>query len=789
MLSDEPFIDRDCESLTTTKSLHEGSSTSFEHHLFVGKAFGSNLKLTLKKITAHPAGMNEIPHSITYQLLEKSLSEAPHAPETLFSQEHGLHQKQFELLDRLLHRKNVPPDCAKLALHYAEDLLFKGETARLKGKEEKIQDMTCTLGKLLFYIDRSPLIDPKHLRKDYLDKFFKDSLKKITDRLDALQKNATGELAKQTALPTELARLLLLSDGAFNPGIIPLLMETFIPESPFLQNYALSLKSGLQLLQQSTSIRELFESIHLTTNASGTSIVNLALNRDKEAPISLQEQKIVILSAFLTHLRQGKSGNCFASFIAIEQQTMHPEQALKDLIQLVIDGGLTREVQGRIKLFPYLLHFGEELDSPFTFHPLLRVWENSIAGMSEAKSGGLLNTALLKSLCYLFEKRCKRLHISTIDPNYTEKLEHALEKRFLYLYDPTNQTGETKCYSGAFILHEKTENGLRQILSSGEFFDAAYRFIIDVFGPELAREEQSPKCQCVLLRKLLKYYHPSNADLQCDAASIHVIKYTPWKTAIGNNPKMAFKIYNEGGKSLETFEFKPHHAEDLMKEIHHLLKAMPKKTKQELTHSSPQLTPMRIPGMHAFSMLMNHPSILPYYDHYIPLTDATAYAKLPLLKSLKRKIIDKSIHDFISKEKQEETAAKLKKGAIGPTLQEFRDQLLGILKDSLSAETSLNGVQLKIDQWIYEALPLKKRLEIDRSVVHIADSNWQDDIHDIHYGIGINPASGQIELMNVLDDGRVYKYLNQNSYLQFHTWQVAMSLDPAEVKKWKRHTY
>jgi hypothetical protein len=111
------------------------------------------------------------------------------------------------------------------------------------------------------------------------------------------------------------------------------------------------------------------------------------------------------------------------------------------------------------------------------------------------------------------------------------------------------------------------------------------------------------------------------------------------------------------------------------------------------------------------------------------------------------------------------------------------------LKDNLPAEASLSSVLLKIDKWIYEALPLKKRLEIDHSIIHIADSNWQEDIHDIHYGIGINPASGQIELMNVLDDGRVYKFLSQNSYLQFHTWQIAMNLDPAEVKKWKRHTY
>jgi hypothetical protein len=789
MLSDEPFIDRECEGLTTTKGLQEQSSTPFEYHHLIKNPLTSNLKLALRKITTQPERLMQIPHSIAINLLEKAMPEATHAPETLFSQEHGMHQKQFELLDRLLHRKNASPDCVKKVLHYAEDLLFKGESARLKGNGEKGQDMTTSLGKLLFFIDRSPLIPPKHIHKEYIDKFFKEEVKSINDRLDKLQKLSSGELVRQTALPTEIAAMLIMSDGALNPGIIPLLIETFIPQTPLLHNYALSLKGGLQLLQQSSSIKELLESIPLTANPSGKLIVNVALQHEKEATISLQDQKIAILSAFFTHLRQGKSGNCFASFIAIEQQAMHPEQALKDLIQLVVEGGLTREVQGSVKHFPYLVRFGMECESSPTFHPLLRVWENSIAGMSEAKSGGLLNTALMKSFCYLFEKRCKRLQIRSIDPNYGEKLEHALEKKFIYLYDPTNHTNETKGYSGAFILHERTEQGLRPILSSGDFFIAAYQFIIDVFGPEFAREEQSPKCQCILLRKLLKYYHPSNADLQCNPASIEVINYTPWKTAIGNNPKMAFKIYTEGVQKLENFEFKPHHAEDLMKEIHHLLKAMPKKTKQELAQSPMRLTPMRIPGMHAFSMILNHPSILPYYDHFMPFPDAEAYAKLPVLKSLKRKVIEKTTRDFIPKDKRDEVASKLKKGISSASIQEFRDQLITHLKDNLPAEASLSSVLLKIDKWIYEALPLKKRLEIDHSIIHIADSNWQEDIHDIHYGIGINPASGQIELMNVLDDGRVYKFLSQNSYLQFHTWQIAMNLDPAEVKKWKRHTY
>lgn len=789
MLSDEPFIDRDCEGLTTTKSLQEQSSTPFEYHHLIKNPLVSNLKLALRKFTAQPEGVMQIPHSIAIDLLEKAMPEATHAPETQFSQEHGMHQKQFELLDRLLHRKNASPESVKKVLHYAEDLLFKGESARLKGNGAKGLEMTTSLGKLLFFIDRSPLMPPKHIHKEYIDKFFKEEVKSINDRLDKMQKLSSGDLVRQTALPTEIAAMLIMSDGALNPGIIPLLIEAFIPQTPLLHNYALSLKGGLQLLQQSTSLRELIETIPITSNPSGKSIIHIALNHDKDTPITLQDQKIAILSAFLTHLRQGKSGNCFASFIAIEQQAMHPEQALKDLIQLVVEGGLHREVQGRAKHFPYLVEFGKESESPSTFHPLLRVWENAIAGMSEAKSGGLLNTALLKSFCYLFEKRCKRLQIRSFDPNFAEKLEHALEKKFLYLYDPTNNTNETKGYSGAFILHEKTNQGLRPILSSEDFFSTAYRFIIDVFGPEFAREEQSPKCQCILLRKLLKYYHPSNADLQCNPASIEVIKYTPWRTAIGNNPKIAFKIYNEGLQNLENFEFKPHHAEDLMKEIHHLLKAMPKKTKQELTQSPIQLTPMRIPGMHAFSMILNHPSILPYYDHFIPFPDAENYAKLPVLKSLKRKLVEQATQEFIPKDKRDDVTSKLKKGSSATTIQEFRDHLIAQLKDNLPADASLSNVQLKVDKWIYDALPLKKRLEIDRSIVHIADSNWQDDIHDIHYGIGVNPASGQIELMNVLDDGRVYKYLSQNSYLQFHTWQIAMNLDPSEVKKWKRHTY
>jgi hypothetical protein len=215
---------------------------------------------------------------------------------------------------------------------------------------------------------------------------------------------------------------------------------------------------------------------------------------------------------------------------------------------------------------------------------------------------------------------------------------------------------------------------------------------------------------------------------------------------------------------------------------------MPKERKLALSQASTQLTPMRIPGMHAFSLMLNHPSLLPFYEHFVPFPDAMEFAELPLLKNLRRKVSEKVVEEFVQKDQRDEAISKFKKTFSGTTLHEFRNQLLSHIKDYLAPDLPLNSVQLKLDKWIYEALPEKKRVEIEQSIVHIADSNWQDDIHDIHYGIGVNPASGQIELMNVLDDGRIYKFLNQNSYLQLHTWQIAMDLDPAEVKKWKRRT-
>lgn len=786
MQSDEPFIDRDVEGLATTKCLQVSLTAPLAHHFSLRKSLDATVRLTDKKIKFHPEAC--LPTSITQKLNAEVLSEPHPVPKTQISQEHELHQKQFEILDRLLKRKNASIEISKKVIQYAEDLLYKGESARLKGDWEKGQEMTKSLGKLLFYIDRAPITTSKSIHKETIDKHFKESIKQVHDHLAVIQKKSPGELTKQTALPVEIAKMLLLSDGSFNPGIIPYLIDAFIPANVLLHNYALSLKGGLQLLQQSTSLRELIETISLTKDPKGQAIVNVVLNREVMTPISLEEQKAIILSGFLTHLRQGHSGNCFASFIAIEQQAMRPEQVLKDLMQLVVEGHLTRNVQGHHKSFPFLLEFGEKLEAPYKFHPLLRIWENSIAGMSEAKSGGLLNTALIKSMCYLFEKRAKRLNIKISDLNFQEMLSRAIEKRFLYLYDPTNHTDENNGYSGAFILHERTEQGLKPIQTSAEFFDCAYRLIVDVFGQDFSREEPNPRCQCVLLRKLLKYYHPSNADLHCNTLDFNVIRYTPWQTAIGNNPKMALKVYMEDTQNLETFEIKPHHAEELMKEIYHLLKAMPKETKLALSQASTQLTPMRIPGMHAFSLMLNHPSLLPFYEHFVAFPDAMEYADMPILKSLRRKVGERVIQEFVQKDQRDDSAAKFKKNFFGSNLHEFRNQLLAHIKDYLPPDVPLIAVQLKLDKWIYEALPEKKRVEIEQSIVHIADSNWQDDIHDIHYGIGVNPASGQIELLNVLDDGRIYKFLNQNTYLQQHTWQIAMDLDPAVVKKWKRRT-
>lgn len=693
--------------------------------------------------------------SLFERFLSKESHEAKHPEESQASIIHSIHHKQFVQIQNILEMSLYSKSEKRKIIDFVEELLYRNETGH------STLGVTETLAKLIFLLS-----EPKSFSlavEHGIHSAFNTALKRMHKRL---KKVAPTPLAYQMVLPIILADALILKDGTLNTGLIPFLIKEFVTAST--HNFGMTLKSGLQLLHQSLKIQEKIEAVHppSTFGTASEFIIRAALQLNTSLPITDREAKIAILSAFLTHLRQGLGGSCFACFIAIEQQAMHPNQVLDDLCSLVENDGLIRTVDGKKQQFPYLLPTIRDGD---TQHPLLKAWENSIAGMSEAKKGSLLKSALIHTVNYVFVKRAEKVKIlsSAWHEGIPEKIEKLLEERVQYLYDSDYVNPGGSVQPGAFILFETKNQVVRKLDNSQAFQQFVKETILEVLPPDMHIFFEEYLNNPKTLKTLLKKYHPSNYNYLAERGSMEILPYCPWKTQIGNDPKMVYQIYHEVPAPFKTVEMKPDHAEELLQDIHGLLENKPDR------FAAP-MVPIRIQGVHTFSLLPQHPSLKPYYYEWKPLGNARYYSEMPLLKSLVKKVNSWILDKFLKPDERASFLAQQQELPKANTLGQYRNQTLNLLRDFVHSEYSYSSTKTKLDYVIFQSLPKKLRKEIESNIVIFADSNWQEGIHDIHYGIGCNPASGQIELLALLDNGTIHKFLNQNSYFKTHTWELAI---------------
>lgn len=694
--------------------------------------------------------------SLFEQMHEDTSNTSKHPEESTASLHHSAHHQQFEQVHNILDDSPYDDKEKRQILNFVEELLYRNETGLVKSS------VTAILAKLVFLISaRQPF---SLTATNGIDKAFRASMKQLHATFK--QSNPTP-LNYQTELPFLIADCLVLKDGTINSRLIPFLIKELIPNTLSLQNYPLALKSGLQLIHQSTRIRERLEKIRIPpVERAGYAVVRNSLNLSHEAPLGDREAKIAVLSAFLTHLRQGVSGCCFASFIAIEQQAMHPDQVLEDLISLIEQDGLIRNVEDSQQHFPYLLPKRE--NDPLK-HPLLKAWENAIAGMSEAKKGGMLKSALIKTVTYAYSKRAEKIKI--LPPGWQdgvrEKIEQFIVERTQYLYDPDFiSTGEIR-QPGAFLLFETKNQTARRIDQAEVFQQFVKETILEALPPEARQFFEDYLNLKDTLKTLLKKYHTSNSVYLTNSSDLSVLPYMPWKTIIGNDPKMVYQVYSEAPTLLKTVEMKPSNAHELLSTLHNYFIHTPESFLDPLS-------PIRIQGLHTFSLLPHHDSLLPYFKKWVPLEDPQKYANLPILKSLEKKIYDWILSTLQSKESKVAFLDSVKNLDKAQNISDFRNQMLAIIKDFQYSETHYSSTKSKLDLLIFQSLPKKIQNELQHKIITIADSNWQEGTQDIHYGIGINPASGEFELLAVLDNGKLYKFLNQNTYFKNRTWELAV---------------
>lgn len=229
------------------------------------------------------------------------------------------------------------------------------------------------LGKLIYSTNRNLYSTVRCIRFKLsesiqnIEQAFEGAIQKLDIRLknhDDLHSKTqlqSSEVAHQARIPLEISKILITDTGTINIGLIDLLIKKFTPSDPPL-NHLINLSYGLKLFQQSAQLRDDFIKIHTPNSESMPSnhVIRATLTLPPKMQITDIHAKRTVFVALLSHLRQNKTGSCFATSLASQLLASHLRLCLKDLTHLIHESKLTRTLKGVSKDIPFIKSISDE---------------------------------------------------------------------------------------------------------------------------------------------------------------------------------------------------------------------------------------------------------------------------------------------------------------------------------------------------------------------------------------------------------------------------------------------
>lgn len=437
-------------------------------------------------------------------------------------------------------------------------------------------------------------------------------------------------------------------------------------------------------------------------------------------------------------------------------------------------------------------------------NPILNAWMNAIAGMSEAISSSMIKTQIISAVCgsldYL-ESDATAATANKIKLSVYSKIFSVLSKRIRLEYDPSIKGIRN---DGAFVLYDKgsmsASRGWMRLDSPrlfqnfiAEIIDSARQnislAIINQRTLQLLEEYISRLKRLALsdafLTKLIQLYDPVFAYKEPSLEKLLTLPYTPWITKCGNDTARTLQVYLEKNSPPEMEKYVSVNAEQLLAKIIDDCKATFMIDHSYKTNPG-KLISLRIPGIHAFSLMMGHPSLAPAYQAQSSSADWIKQNMIEPGKKIALSEVGSVLHNnllqfclqfILTKENKEKFVKSIKHLSDKATIYSFRNRLL----EQLQAAAPLEGVPLKerlikIDTFLCQNLPSTSKYQLEKNAIHFADTNFSADEKDIHYCFMFNPGSGQIEIWEALDNGQFWTAVDQ-SICAHQTWEFCKNPD------------
>lgn len=450
-----------------------------------------------------------------------------------------------------------------------------------------------------------------------------------------------------------------------------------------------------------------------------------------------------------------------------------------------------------------------------TAQPLLKTWENAIAGMAEAEEGSLIKTKNIQSALEALQYHLGKLNIqpSPLIEKLLIELAKKIRKDIYFQYDPA-VSGSTKPDKGGFILYAYEER-----IDTPKLYCLFIRKILrEVFEKITITETIDQTSEFLQVHSILDAYIQSDRFIAYLLGRYHDVNktiisqlnhgekipfesldYTPWITKFGNDSKLVLKIYFGSNSPITIKEFIHSNAKEALFNVIEMCKEMPIDEKKYLIKNPHKLKPFCILGKHRLPFMPGHPSLVKSWDTEISTAEWINSNVIEPGEFISRSQITKKSKEMICKRLKEEillnylppsqiilSLNQIDTLSSKQSIKDFRRSILEILENQRIDQKSLEKLRLQLDTLIYESIDPLLQKKLENSAIHFADTNWNHGVQDIHFCFMINPGNGQMELWEVDANGTHLKAMKQSYWLIDQKWQFPiipkeLALDDQEV--------